>query len=123
MTDQTIDHLNRAGVRRLLALFPDAGRAELRSTLIQPELAGPLPADELERRFADYLLDPRGMPLVDGDAWFTRSFLVRPLAPGCAVPIADDVAAIIAAPRLVEGERLGKTLVSARFARCSTSTP
>jgi hypothetical protein len=106
-----IDHLNRASVRRLLALFPDGGRAELRATLIEPELAGPI--DDLERRFADYLLDPRGMPLI-GD--FARSYLVRSLAPGCAVPIGDDVAAIIAAPRWIEGERLGEALLSRRFA-------
>lgn len=111
-----IGHLNRASVRRMLALFPDAGRAELRSTLIQPEVAGALPAGELERRLGDYLIDPCGMPLVGDDAWFARSLLVRPLVPGCAVPIGDDVAAIVAAPRWVEGERLGEALRVARFA-------
>jgi hypothetical protein len=109
-----IDDLNRASVRRLLALFPDAGRAELRSTLSEPELAGPV--DDLERRFGDYLLDPCGRPLVGDDAWFARSFLLRPLAPGCAVPIGDDVAAIVAAPRWLEGARLGDALLRGRFA-------
>lgn len=109
-----IDHLNRAGVRRLIALYPDAGRAELRPTLIQPELAGPLPTDELVRRFGEYLIDPCGMPLVGSD--LSRSHLVRPLVPGCAVPIADDIAAIIAAPRWIRGERLDEELRSARFA-------
>jgi hypothetical protein len=107
-----IDHLNRASVRRLLALFPDGARADLRPTLIQPELAGPLPTDELERRFGDYLLDPCGMPLIG----LAESALVRTLVPGCALPISDNVAAIIAAPRWIEGERLGEALLAGRFA-------
>jgi hypothetical protein len=108
------NHLNRASVRRLLALYPDAGRAELRSTLIEPELAGPV--DDLERRFGDYLLDPCGMPLVGDEAWFAGSLLLRPLAPGCAVPIGDDVAAIVSAPRWLDGARLGDALLHGRFA-------
>ena len=108
--------LTRANVRRLIALFPDAARAEIRPTLIQPELAGPLPTGELERRLGDYLLDPCGMPLVGDDAWLSQSNLVEALAPGCAVPIGDDVAAIVAAPRWIEGERLADALRVRRFA-------
>ncbi|MEO8845356.1 MAG: hypothetical protein ABI591_29650 [Kofleriaceae bacterium] len=112
-----ISHLTRASVRRLVALTPTGSRSELRSTLVQPELAGPLPLEDLERHLADYLLDPRGRPVLDEDlTWLARSQIMRMTGPACGVPIGDDVAAIIAAPRWVANDRLSESLLRARFA-------
>lgn len=115
-----ISRLNRAGVRRLIALHPDARRLALRDTLVVPEIAGPLAAAELEQRFVDYLLDPCGAPLVvrsPGEQhWLDRCLLVTPVAPGNAVAIGDDIAAVIAAPRLAADGRLADRLLQDRFA-------
>ena len=112
-----ISHLTRASVRRLVALTPTGARSPLRSTLVHPELAGPLPLEELEIAMASYVLDPCGRPIVDEDRrWLARSQLVRMTGPTCGVPIGDDVAAIIAAPRLVVDDRLSDVLQRMRFA-------
>ena len=115
-----ISRLTRAGVRRLVALHADGRRFELRPSLVAPVLAGPLPLAQIEQRFADYLFDRRGGPLEAqgpaGEAWFAGSLLVRPIAPGSAVAVADDVAAIAAAPVLVDGDRLGARVWAERFA-------
>ena len=109
-----ISHLTRASVQRLVALTPTGARSELRSTLVQPELAGALPLEDLERQVAEYLLDPVGRPLVG--TWLAGSQIVRMTGPSCGVPIGDDVAAIIAAPRFVANDRLTEALQRARFA-------
>jgi len=112
-----ISHLTRASVRRLVALTPTGARSSLRSTLVHPELAGPLPLEELEVAMASYVLDPCGRPIVDEDRrWLARSQLVRMTGPTCGVPIGDDIAAIIAAPRLVVDDRLSDVLQRMRFA-------
>jgi hypothetical protein len=115
-----IGHLTRASVRRLVALTPQGARSELRATLVQPELAGPLALEELERHFAAYVLDPRGLPILAATehdrAWLARSQIMRMTGPACAVPLGDDLAAIIAAPRFVDHDRLVEPLQRARFA-------
>ena len=115
-----ISRLTRAGLRRLVALHAEGRRGGLRPSLVAPVLAGPLPLAEIEHRFADYLLDGDGGPLEArgpaGEAWFAGSLLVRQIAPGSAVAIADDVAAIVAAPALLDGGRLGARAWAARFA-------
>jgi len=115
-----ISHLARASVRRLVALTPKAARSELRDTLVQPELAGPLPLEDLERHLAEYLLDPWGRPILastDPDlTWLARSQIMRMTGPACGVPLGDDLAAIIAAPRFVANDRLTEPLQRARFA-------
>ncbi len=115
-----ITHLTRASVRRLVALTPKGARSALRATLVQPELAGPSSLEELERRFAAYLLDPRGLPILasnqDDQTWLARSQIMRITGPSCGVPLGDDLAATIAAPRFVENDRLGEPLQRARFA-------
>jgi hypothetical protein len=115
-----ISHLTRASVRRLVALTPTGSRSELRSTLVQPELAGPLPLEDLERQFAAYLLDPWGRPILASTeqdlTWLARSQIMRTTGPTCGLPIGDDVAAIIAAPRFVANDRLIESLQRARFA-------
>src|SRR5262249_35638042 len=97
--------VSRAGLRRLVAMHADGRRGGLRPRLVDPAVTGPAPITGVEHRFLDYLLDGCGGPLVARGApdlaWFERSLLVAPLAPGSAVPIADDLAAIVAAPRLV----------------------
>lgn len=104
--------LNRAGVRRLVSLYADATRAALRSTLVKPELAG----EGSEARFAEYLLDGCGRPIVADERWLEHCLLVRAIGAGCAVPVGDDIAAIVAAPRWVAGDRLAEGLLAARFA-------
>ncbi len=115
-----ISHLTRASVRRLVALTPHGARSELRATLVQPELAGPLPSEELERHFAEYVLDPWGRPILASTEpdriWLARSQIMRMTGPACGVPLGDDLAAIIAAPRFVAHDRLTETLQRARFA-------
>lgn len=100
--------LSRAGIRRLVSLYPDGQRAQARPTLVQPELAG----RDAEARFAAYLLDPVGRPLLAEE----RCLLERPIGAGCAVAVSDDIAAIVAAPRWLSGERLSDELLAARFA-------
>ncbi len=115
-----INRLNRAGLRRLVALHPDGGRTELRSKLLAPTIAGPLPTADIEQRFADYLLDRYGTPMrartPADETWFERSLLVESIAPGSATAAADDLAAIVAAPRLVVDGRLSERALAARFA-------
>ena len=115
-----IDRLTRAGVRRFVALHPESRRLALRSTLVEPALAGPLPLAEIEDRLAGYALDRCGRPLIArgaGDAaWFARSLLLRPVAPGNALPASDELAAIVAAPRLIDDGRLSARAVDDRFA-------
>jgi len=101
--------LNRAGVRRLVSLYADATRAALRSTLVKPELAG----EGSEARFAEYLLDGCGRPIVADERWLEQCLLVRAIGAGCAVPVGDDIAAIVAAPRWVAGDRLAEGLLAA----------
>ena len=112
--------ISLARVRRLVALTPDARRLRVRDTLALPEIAGPLAPDEVAQRFADYLLDPCGGPLVarspDERRWLERSRLLTPVAPGSAVAIADELAAVIAGPRLVSDGRLAERLLQHRFA-------
>lgn len=85
---------------------------EARATAMRPELSGLSSTDELEQRFADYVLDPTGRPMPP----IASSHLIDVVAPGSAVAIADDLAAIIAAPKLVTGERLSERLLQHRFA-------
>lgn len=99
--------LTRAGVRRMVTLFADAERNRVRKSLVQPELAG----RDGEARFAAYLLDPLGRPLVADE----RCLLERAIGAGCAVAITDDVAAIVAASRWVSGDKLSDELLAARF--------
>jgi hypothetical protein len=114
------DGTSRAGLRRLVAMHADARRGELRPRLVEPAVAGPAPITGPEHRFADYLLDACGGPLAARGApdlaWFERSLLVAPIAPGSAVATADDLAAIVAAPRLVAGARLSERALAGRFA-------
>ncbi len=111
-----IDRLNPAGLRRLVALHPAQGRLVLRPTLIVPEIAGPVPLADVEQRFADYLLDAGGGPLLADESWLAHSLLLRRIAPGNALPISDEIAAIVAAPRLVENGQLSERARTARFA-------
>jgi hypothetical protein len=114
------DRTSRAGLRRLVAIHADARRGGLRPRLVDPAVAGPAPITGPEHRFADYLLDGCGGPLAARGApdlaWFERSLLVAPIAPGSAVAVADDLAAIVAAPRLVAGGRLAERALAGRFA-------
>lgn len=115
----SINRLNRAGIRRLIALSPEGRRMSQRDRLLYPEIAGPLPTSELEQRFASYMLDPamRPLELRAGEAdWFERCLFVDVIAPGSATPIGDDLAAIVAAPRFVEGDRLAAQVMRHRFA-------
>ena len=99
--------LTRAGIRRMVTLFADAERDQVRNTLVQPELAG----RDGEARFAAYLLDPLGRALAaDEDC-----LLERAIGPGCAVAISDDVAGIVAASRWVTNDTLSTDLLAARF--------
>ncbi len=115
-----INRLNRAGLRRLVALHPDGGRIELRSKLLAPAIAGPLAPADAEQRFADYLLDRCAQPMrahtPADEAWFERSLLIESIAPGNAIAVADELAAIVAAPRLVADGRLSEQAIAARFA-------
>lgn len=114
-----INRLNRAGVRRLRTLYPEGRRADARATLVKPELSGLQSTDELEQRFAEYLLDPSGRPFLAhteaDERWFASSLLLETIAPGNAIAVGDDIAAIIAAPRFVDGERLSDRLLKRRF--------
>jgi len=115
----SINRLNRAGIRRLIALTPEGRRMSQRDRLLYPEIAGPLPASELEQRFASYLLDPamRPLELRAGEAdWFERCLFVDVIAPGSAISIGDDIAAIVAAPRFVDGDQLASQVMRRRFA-------
>lgn len=113
-----ISHLTRAGVRRLATLHPVGRRLQLRGTLL--ELAGSLPRAQVEERLAAYALDPCGGPLVArglaDEQWFHDSLILRAIAPGSALPIADDLAAIVAAPRLVADGALAERALAHRFA-------
>ncbi|HSD89823.1 MAG TPA: HEAT repeat domain-containing protein [Kofleriaceae bacterium] len=107
-------------MRRLVALYADGSRMAMRPTIVEPEIAGPLASAEVEQRFADYVLDSCGSPLVARSAvdetWFAKSLLLDRVAPGNAIAIGDDVAAVVAAPRLVDDGKLGERLVRRRFA-------
>jgi hypothetical protein len=115
-----VAEVSRAGLRRLVAMHADGRRGGLRPRLVDPAVAGPAPITGAEHRFLEYLLDGCGGPLAARGApdlaWFERSLLVAPLAPGSAVPIADDLAAIVAAPRLVARGRLSERALAGRFA-------
>lgn len=49
------------------------------------------------------------------ERWFESSMLIDVVAPANAVAVGDDVAAIIAAPKLVDGDRLSDRLLQRRF--------
>jgi hypothetical protein len=116
----TINRLNHAGIRRLRALYPQGRRSGARATAVRPEISGLSSTEELEQRFADYILDPTGRPIVARAAadehWFASSLLLDVVAPANAVAVGDDIAAIIAAPKLVTNERLSERLMQHRFA-------
>lgn len=118
MSFAEITRLSRAGMRRLVALAADGQRFELREVLCHPQILGPVPLAEAERRLADYVLDWCARPMSGAlvDPWFEQSLLLSPLVPGHARPIAEDVAAIIAAPQLVSQGELTAAAYDARFA-------
>jgi hypothetical protein len=97
MTMQT----SRVAVWRAARLAPDGGLTELADALAGPAAVAPLGRDEVAARFTRYLLDPQGRALIIDDeptaAWVAASPLVRPWGPGGAAPVADEVAAVIAA--------------------------
>jgi hypothetical protein len=115
-----ISRLTRAGIRRLVALHPETRRLVLRPSLVSPEIIGSLPLSEIEQRFADHLLDRCAGPLVARGAadqvWFEQSLLLRPIAPGSALPVSDEIAAIVAAPQLVDRGALSPRALADRFA-------
>ncbi len=117
MSYAEITRLSRAGMRRFVALAADGQRFELRDVLCDPQILGPVPLADAERRLADYVLDRCARPLSGAldDPWFEQSLLLSPLAPGHARPMADDVAAIVAAPHLVSKGSLTAAAYEARF--------
>lgn len=111
--------LSRAFLRRTAALVPDGDRLSLLETLMQDEVIAPLaPADAIER-LMHYLLDPKGRALLGVDdqlaAWLAGSPLLRPCGPGAAVPISDDLAAVLVAPMLARADGLPDVLARWRW--------
>jgi hypothetical protein len=89
----------------------------MRELISTPAILGPIALADAERRLADYLLDPCGDALAGAadDPWLAQSLLLVPVAPGFARPVAEDLAAVIAAPQLIDGARLSQAAISARF--------
>ena len=120
MSPAEYSSLTPAGVRRLVALHAVGRRLAFRPTIVNPEIAGRLAIADVEQRFAGYLLDPCGQPLTARtpaeDSWFESSLLLRTVAPGSALAIGDDIAAIVAAPRLLDGDQLSEQTFAARCA-------
>lgn len=113
------DKLTRAGLRRAAALVPDGDRLQLLPLLAQDATVAPLtPAIAIERLMA-YLLEPLGRALLAIDdslaQWIAGSPLLRPCGPGCAVPLGDDLAAVLVAPSLARAEELPAVLAKWRW--------
>jgi hypothetical protein len=106
---------SRAEVRRALARLPDAGQAGLAGALGEL-IAGFADAREV---LAAYLLDPAGGAILATSealaAWLDGPLFTW-VGPGNAAPVDDQVAALLAAPALLDGDRLAARLVRARFA-------
>lgn len=111
--------LSRAALRRAALLVPDGDRLSLLPLLAQDATVAPLtPAVALER-LLHYLLDPLGRAILGVDeqlaAWIARSPLLRPCGPGAAVPVSDDLAAVLVAPMLARHDELPEVLVKWRW--------
>ena len=104
---------SRAEVRRAWARLPDA--SEARRALVR-DLASSVPEERAE--LAAYLLDPNAGALLattEARAAWLDGPLFQWIGPGNAAPHADGMAAVIAAPALLDGEELAAALVAARF--------
>ncbi|MEZ4404450.1 MAG: hypothetical protein R3B06_30805 [Kofleriaceae bacterium] len=112
--------LTRAAVRRAALLCPDGAWSELGPALQRDEVAAPLePAAAIERLMA-YLLDPKGRAMLAVDdalaAWHAGSPLLRACGPGAAVPLTDELAAVLVAPVLAQADELPEVLARWRWA-------
>ncbi len=111
--------LTRASLRRAAALVPDGERLALLPLLMQDVVIDPLPPDAALDRLLHYLLDPLGRAIVGVDAahaaWIAGSPLLRPCGPGAAVPLADDLAAVVVAPMLARADDLPEVLLRWRW--------
>jgi hypothetical protein len=110
---------SKAAVCRALGQLPDSGRLSLAGTFAELATSGPLPADEVTTILTRYVFDPRGDAIVaTNDAQMT--WLAGPLfmwiGPGNAVPIVDEIAALIIGPSLANGDRLDPIVMQRRFA-------
>lgn len=107
---------SRIALWRAARLAPDGAARGLHDALIAPALVEPLGAAEVAARFTRYLLDPRARAMVVDDvataAWVAASPLVRLWGPGGAVPVDDELAAIVAGA----GRALTDDVLAARFA-------
>lgn len=110
---------SRAGIRRELALHPDADRTALAVPFIEIATQGPISADEAAGVLAAYLLDPRGGAILantEARATWLGSPLFTWVGPGNAAPIDDQIAALVVAPILGKGTALAPLLLAGRFA-------
>jgi hypothetical protein len=106
--------LTRAALRRARALVPEGDRPTLLRSLLRPETVAPLPPQRAIEALMRYLLDPLGRAILGVDdelaAWIAGSPLLRPVGPGAAAPLADDLAAVLVAPMLARAGELPEVL-------------
>jgi|GEM_PF-3450606 len=106
--------LTRAAIRRAAALTPDGDRLALLPLLMDDVVVDPLEPSEAIERLMHYLLDPKGRAILGVDdklaAWVAASPLLRSAGPGAAVPLSDDLAAVLVAPMLARADELPDVL-------------
>jgi len=110
---------SRAAVRRAMTSLPDAGRLSLAAPLATAALTGELPATVAAQALAAYLLDPRAFAILATDDALARWLagpLFQTIGPANAVPLSDQIAALIAAPALVRDGGLSPLITRYRFA-------
>ena len=110
---------SRAAVRRATLLTPDGARGALLPLLTTERVAHPLTPDAVVGRLMHYLLDSKGRAILGVDdelaAWLDGSVLLRLCGPGAAVPIHDDLAAVLVAPVFSEAPELPPILAKWRW--------
>lgn len=118
MTDRS-ERFTRATLRRAAASTPDGDRLSLLPLLAHDDVVAPLAPEDAVEVLMRYLLDPSGRAILGIDeqrtAWFTSSPLLRPCGPGCAAPLADDLAAVLVAPMLARANELPEVLLRWRW--------